>query len=223
MHTFTFTLRTEAIKALLLFAAQKDIRYYMVGANVCTNDGKLYIQATDGHRAIRMQLSATDAPPADVSVTIPLAMLKDAAKQKGGVLVTLADAPVSADNPKGKTVHSKGDTYNCTMPAVDGAYPDISRILPHTPQADLAACPFKVNPQYLHDAAKAIDTLLDRKDPGTRYPELLQRPMPDKTYNGNAAFWYSQTALADKAGLELAKRMSANGVLETVIVIMPLY
>jgi DNA polymerase III beta subunit, central domain len=216
MHTFTFTLNTEAIKALLLFAAQKDIRYYLVGANVCTNDGKLYIQATDGHRAIRMQLSTPDALPADVSVTIPLAMLKDAAKQKGGVLVTLAD------NPKGTTVQIKGGTYDGTMPAVDGQYPDMSRLLPHTPQADLSACPFKVNPQYLLDAAKAIDTLLGLKDPGTHYPEMLQMPMHDKTYNGNAAFWYSQTALADKAGLELAKRMRTNGVLETAVVVMPL-
>jgi DNA polymerase III beta subunit, central domain len=223
MNAFTFTLRTEAIKALLLFAAQKDIRPYLVGANVCTNDGKLYIQATDGHRAIRMQSTTPDALPADVSVTIPLTLLKDVITQKGFIFVTLADAPVSAANPKGTAVHIDSTTYHCTMPAVEGTYPDLEHVLPYTPQAALAACPFKVNPQHLHDAAKAIDTLLGLNYAGTRYPEMLQMPMPDKTYNGNAAFWYSQTSLVDHAGMAAAERMGYNGVLDTAIVIMPQY
>lgn len=125
--------KTNDLKALLLAAGKKDIRYYLNGVHI--NDR--HMVASDGHRmhAIAHGGEWTHGP-----VTIPREAVELAVKAKT-LELTVTGQAVGA----------------VTFTPVDGRYPDYLRIIPaHGTPVESSERYLDVNPDYLRDAVTAI-------------------------------------------------------------------
>ena len=132
MHTILIP--SAHIKALLITAAVKDIRFYLNG--ICFAGNRA--MSTDGHRAgiIRMP----DCVQGEYIVPSELfAALKLGAK--GSISVTFGEDLAVTCSYNGLTVTGK---------CVNGKFPDMTRVLPRTLSGEVA----QFNAEYLGDLAK---------------------------------------------------------------------
>lgn len=178
--TLTLTIPAATLKALALFAAEKDPRYYIKG--VCVDlhtPAAPVLVATDGHRMLavhadqaagcELQDPSTLPSPCPAECIIPIELIK-ALKPgtRGSVRVTLSDAMTPAPskfdaNPKPVftrvTLAAIGGPEVSGNP-VNGVYPDWRRVMPATTGATMV--PFdvrSVNIGYLGDLVKALQLL----------------------------------------------------------------
>lgn len=148
------TIPVNALRAALTHAADKDVRYYLVGVYVDTSRGK--IVTTDGHR-----LFICDGPRADCAPFIlPRAdverVLKTLPSEYGrGKPMACAELPATVQATDGKvwvTIEGVGGA-KFTFPAVDGTFPDYARVIPQT----VRDASFSVlDWEYTHAACEAI-------------------------------------------------------------------
>lgn len=110
------------LKALLLFAAKKDIRYYLKGIHFEQSANGTVAVATNGHCLAVARLDRDSAEPA--SFTVPREHLDNAVKSaKGSIDIVQVDATHC-------TILSSNGTI--TVPLCDGRFPDWRRVT--TPQ-----------------------------------------------------------------------------------------
>lgn len=127
------TIKIATIKALTLFTAKKDVRYYLKGAYFQAKDGVCRITASDGHTlAISTWL---DDPGLDLDVIIPGETLDLVLKAYG--------------KSEQVTIAKDGETWSLAgipfMP-LEGRYPDTRRIWPSEDALDGKPC--LLNPEY---------------------------------------------------------------------------
>jgi len=141
------TIVTKHLKAAVTHSAVKDVRYYL--NTVClriTADSRVFLMATDGHRAfigrIDAPLWSADPVIGPVDLLIPADSVKAAVKTKDELL--RLDALPDGRYMLGNTVFA----------AVDGEFPDISRVVPDTLSGDAG----QFNPVYLDDANQSLIT-----------------------------------------------------------------
>lgn len=183
MSTYTFTVKHSVIKTLALFAARKDIRYYLNGIAVDLRDPAApTLVATDGHRLIAVDLLAHDPsveitqggvlPKIDVSI-IPIDALLKIKPAKVGrtelpLTITLCDPVKITDASTGETVGfdrftlariatSPDAAVTCRL--VDGRYPDWRRVIPSTEGVRLQAAASLYQVGYLSDMVEALQLL----------------------------------------------------------------
>ena len=151
-------LESKVLQAALHCAATKDIRYYLQGVHI-KFFSKLQFTAsgTNGHilfAGVGQALEIDDPVDATgLSLIIPYDVVKKLAKNKAFVYFeTLGDNRYILDDQ--------------IFTAVDGTYPDISRVIP--PVIDSAQTPSTFNPEYLVKAQKALNTYYGNK-PTTSY------------------------------------------------------
>lgn len=147
-------IQSKILKAALLSAAKKDIRYYLNG--VClsvTASGNVFIMSTDGHRAFVAKVPANcwngemqQKGPFDI--IIPTETVAAALKTKTP-LITLS----AMDN-------GMYSLANVIFAPVDGKFPDINKVLPALPVTDAIA---QFNADYLADAQAALRIVDDSK------------------------------------------------------------
>ena len=125
-------IKTNDLKALLLAAGKKDIRYYLNGVHVNSK----HLVATDGHR---MHVIAHGGDWPHGPVTIPREAVELAVKAKT-VELTLTTEVIGAISYK----------------PIDGVYPDYLRVLPVSIGIVHGDRHVDVNPEYWRDAEKAI-------------------------------------------------------------------
>jgi hypothetical protein len=209
-ETLTIAIPRPALQALYLHAGKKNTRQYLNGIHITVNDSKLWLQATDGHRGISIHMQH-DAPlPAELSKIVPIDLIKEMLKTKIPMMICkLAATVFTAQTLMGET----GMGY-----IVCEKYPDMFRVAPIVPLAELAPCPFMANPDYIVDAGKAIDLLCGQGTHGGTWPKLYQVPAAAGTtakYNDSAAYWYSAHDVR-------ANKYLVVGVVSAHMVLMPI-
>lgn len=126
-----FTIQRRQLRALLNFAAAKDIRYYLQGIHVRQDHRGTILEATDGH-ALGM-LRVDDTPKPVGSCILPTESVKALlGSRKDGYL------PVEF-HVDGLTVTASSCATVMTFHPVDGTFPDTVRVTPKDSPEDGAA------------------------------------------------------------------------------------
>jgi DNA polymerase-3 subunit beta len=165
----TINVNPMYLKALLLVAGNKDIRYYLNG--VCVEIHARYTRyvATDGHRLALIH----DAVPADDEDQSPAVMIipRDAIKAVKAIKGRNA-VPMSYDavNPSAEC-RIEGATPVVFQP-IDGKFPDYSRVIPQTTNGEPGAYDW----QYMAD----FDSLTEIAF-GCRYSVALHQNGPSSS------------------------------------------
>lgn len=146
------TIEIKTIKALLHFAAKKDIRYYLQGVHIEQGATGTYAVATNGHFIAIARIDAQAQTPA--SVIVGSGQLASAIKGAKSA------AMISADGAKVTIKTTAGET---TADAVEAQYPDWRRVI-RAPQTGEQAY---FNPEYLATVQKAAGEYHGNK--GTLY------------------------------------------------------
>ncbi|WP_103035746.1 DNA polymerase III subunit beta family protein [Castellaniella caeni] len=193
--SYTFTVKLSEVRAVLLAAAMKDIRYYLNGVLFDFTHEGLNLVATDGHRMHALRASKVeygDEKPAigtqlivheSVLRAIKVAVTKTADALT--ILVTPNESRPSSHPPKVVVKTQTGQSWETE--AVDGVFPDYWRVLPcrdysvTNPAAQIA-------PDYLRDAGFALAHLLGAKRNSSwlSMTVLSAPPAPNGTSTGVA-------------------------------------
>ena len=116
-----FTIKTNELKALLLCAGKKDIRYYLNGVHFESSANGMIAAATDGHRLLCINLPIENAP--GIKNLIPRALIEAAVKTKSVYIeITIEGGNV--------TLASAGQSISGSI--TDGVFPDYRRVIPES-------------------------------------------------------------------------------------------
>ncbi|CAB5238216.1 DNA polymerase III, beta chain, central [uncultured Caudovirales phage] len=134
------TIEIKTIKALLHFAAKKDIRYYLQGVHIEQGPTGTYAVTTNGYFIAVARIDTQAQTPASVIVVSDhlASVIKGV---KGMIQIDVEGAKVTI----------KTGAIERTVQAVDGSYPDWRRVI-HVPQTGEQAY---FNPDYLATVQKA--------------------------------------------------------------------
>jgi DNA polymerase-3 subunit beta len=151
MSTVRITIPKHHIKALTYSMATKDIRYYLCGINVQSNGIETRCSSTDGHRlAVAISRFSNESFPL-VNFTIPGDLVQTICKQKK-LKGCSFECVIVEYNTETKliTVIMSGATFAAY--AVDGIYPDYTRVLSKVFALGNAPIVSMLNSAYVHDA-----------------------------------------------------------------------
>lgn len=135
MHTVS--IQTAHVKAVALFAATKDVRYWLTGMLLETGPNGAFIVATDGHALAASRVSSDPMP--DYQIILPADTVAAMAKCKApAVIVTMPEtegAWVSGTRRKisVQIPDRTGGGLSLSAEEVDGKFPDWRRVTQHTP------------------------------------------------------------------------------------------
>jgi DNA polymerase III sliding clamp (beta) subunit (PCNA family) len=151
MATVRITIPKHHIKALVYSMATKDIRYYLCGINVQSNGIETRCSSTDGYR-LAVAINRLDSEPFElVNFIIPADLVQTICKQK----------KLKNNNFECVIVEYNTDTKLITVimanatfaaNAVDGIYPDYTRVLDRVFQLGNQPVVAMLNSAYVHDA-----------------------------------------------------------------------
>lgn len=163
MAQFAITLTRAQLRAALIFAAEKDVRYYLNG--ICLEVGECgdaRLVATDGHRLAVLAIGDhPDAVPGEY--LIPRDVLKPV---KRASRATGADVSLQIDG--GRVVVASGADIIAGGLLIDGKFPDWQRVCPD-PET-MSGEPGCYNAAYLADIRAALIEL------GDKYPVFEMIP-----------------------------------------------
>jgi DNA polymerase-3 subunit beta len=116
-----FTIKTNELKALLICAGKKDVRYYLNGVHFEGAAHGIIAVATDGHRLLAVNLPGQQ--PEGVKALIPRALIEAAVKTKSVYIeITIEGGNV--------TLASAGQSISGSI--TDGVFPDYRRVIPES-------------------------------------------------------------------------------------------
>ena len=152
------SLKTSVLRAALLCAAKKDIRYYLQGICISFNHPEIaMVCGTNGHILFAGQcpIDVIEAPEAyGFEIIVPGDVIKALDKKAEVVMLETIDAM-----PKGNYVLG-----NTRFQAIDARFPDISRVIPSR-DAFSEIKPSYFRPEYLCTANEALAMFYgDKKD-----------------------------------------------------------
>lgn len=134
------------LKAVMLAAAKKDIRYYLNG--VMVRNGEM--AATNGHMLLLIKSESIKSDGEYIIDNDTLKMLLTAHKGiKGDTRIEVIDGMTATGNSK---IH---------ITPLDGKFPNIHRVIPQEPSGEIA----HFNAEYLLVCQKANGEFLDHKYP----------------------------------------------------------
>ena len=114
-----FTIKTNELKALLICAGKKDIRYYLNGVHFESSAHGMIAAATDGHRLLCINLPAENA--LGIKALVPRELIEAAVKTK---------APVIDVSIEGQHVTLSSAGQNVSGGLIDHPFPDYRRVIP---------------------------------------------------------------------------------------------
>lgn len=135
-----FTIKTNELKALLICAGKKDIRYYLNGVYFESSPHGLVAVATDGHRLLAINLP--NELQEGVSAIVPRALIEIAVKTKAPTI----DITIENDHV---TLLSAGQSTSGAL--TDGKFPEYKRVIPEKASGERTA---DFNNEYLVDFDK---------------------------------------------------------------------
>jgi DNA polymerase-3 subunit beta len=156
-----FTIQQSTFRDLLerthFAMAQQDVRYYLNGLYIETDEGRMNAVATDGHRLAICELERVTTEDAQSEVIIPrkgvqelLRLLEDT---DSSVHVKLASSHVSVS----------GDDFRFTSRLIDGRFPNYQRVIP-----TISGPPLIADRLPLRDALSRAAILSNEKYRGVR-------------------------------------------------------
>lgn len=135
---------SKIIKAIILAAAKKDIRFYLNGVLMNAQ----HIVATDGAR---------------------MHAYKHGQEWEHGEIIIPIDKVELALKMKTKQIKIEKDSINgIPFGTIDGKFPDYSRVIPQAPKQANGGIMANINPEFLLDACKAVKLVTGAK----AYPVL---------------------------------------------------
>ena len=145
----TVLYRTHLLAALVT-AGDRDIRPYLNGVSVEIYPDRVFVVSTDGYRAsvFRSDTGSGAVDATGVQLIIPRDLAEKIGK-RGSEYV-----PLTFDT-ESKLITLDDDDAIFTGHAIDGAFPDWRRILPHTASGETA----QYQPSYIADWAKVAKIL----------------------------------------------------------------
>jgi DNA polymerase-3 subunit beta len=115
------TIKTNELKALLICAGKKDVRYYLNGVHFESTSNGIIAASTDGHRLLCINLPAENAP--GIKNIIPRALIEAAVKTKSVYIeITIEGHQV--------TLSSAGQSISGSI--LEGVFPDFRRVIPNS-------------------------------------------------------------------------------------------
>lgn len=140
-------IEAKNLKTVSLAISKEKYRFYLNGVHVRAKDGLAIVEATDGHRLMRVQFA--DENKADINVILSIDSVK--------LILDLCKAQKIASftlDAETKNVVIGETAYPVSF--VDGTYPDTDRIIPDNDQAETKN-KFSFNFAYLADFSKALN------------------------------------------------------------------
>lgn len=143
------TLMTSTLRAALMFAPKKDIRFYLVGVHVEFKSNHAAVVATDG----KAMFCSCESTPESVLSGKSIIMQRDALERacKGADTIDITElcethCNVTAVGKKGAVKH--------IIPLLNGRFPDWRRVLP---KFENDAMGFEaLDPKYMHTAQRCF-------------------------------------------------------------------
>jgi DNA polymerase-3 subunit beta len=159
----TLTIPVAHLKASLLQAAKKDIRYYLNGVYIDRTNTMTHAVATDGHRmsvfTSRLDASADCEP---FGIIIPRDIIEAAVKLAG----KRSDATLAYKQEQWALDGMHFDP-------IDGKYPDYRKVVPAPNTGDTV--PVRVSGTYLKTAEESLNIVLGNPK-GKPAPGVLRYP-----------------------------------------------
>lgn len=147
-------IHTDTLKALLLFAAKQDVRFYLNGLLIETGPLGTRAVATNGHTMAAANLPMLGAEAA--SLIVPRESLEAALKAVGkGSVISLEFAPGERNSEAVRTVTIEAGQATLKAVEIDGVFPTWRRVVPATTSGELA----QFDPEYLLAVRKAQQLL----------------------------------------------------------------
>ena len=156
---FSVTIPVNDLKALNLFSAKKDVRYFLNGLHI---DGR-YITATNGHVLMRIKhyWPAEQSFVLDSGVIVSNPILMTSRKLPNAILNFSNDCTLLKENWVQSVELIHGDNQNSQkLEIIDGQYPNIERVIPKV--GDLETSNAVIQGQYFELIGKTAK-LLDPK------------------------------------------------------------
>ena len=144
------TIDHSIIKALLVFAARNDLRYYLNGIAIDATRDRVALVATDGHMLMSIAVPASDVDNkltgeyiisrADLEAVKPM----KAGKHALPITIEITEPAPTPDPDRAGVMIKHNTTYkitgltSVTNTLVDGKFPDWRRVVPQTLSGELA-------------------------------------------------------------------------------------
>lgn len=156
------TIDRKAFKAVALFKAVQDVRYYLNGIFVEFNPMETRIVATDGHTLAVHRADAKDDNEGSGNFIIPLDAIKQIlswklpAKSMHDVFtITVPDGFLVSN------FELRADFYGnaCVFKPIEGTFPNYRKVIPDTASGEIT----HLNPDYLARCDEAVAIIKDNK------------------------------------------------------------
>ena len=162
---------SKIIKAIVLAAAKKDIRYYLNGVFI----NEQHIVATDGAR---------------------MNAYKHGQEWEHGDIIIPIDKVELALKMKTKQIKIEKDSINgIPFGTIDGKFPDYLRVIPQSPKTTEGEIIANINPEFLLDACKAV-----RLVTGAKYYPVLANTGSNKWVWSSEQFVVVVMGVNEKVG-----------------------
>lgn len=158
------------LKAALIFAAKKDIRYYLNGVLVEVQNDQILLVSTDGHRLsiIRSTFDADqDHKAIGHKFIIPREMIERYLKAAGkGVLTSIHFEPSVKNGVEGYEISIQDHLGSLVIDgrAIDGKFPYWRKVYSTRSEIPLEVRVFSANSSYIAEFGKIAKILGSRKD-----------------------------------------------------------
>jgi DNA polymerase-3 subunit beta len=156
------TIQRNALKAVSLFAGQKDIRYYLNSVLVECTPLETRLIATDGHACGIHRADAKDENTGSAELIVPNEIVAQLLKLKGGkslddVVTLIVPDDITEKRDQECRAEFQGVTF--VFKPVEGKFPDYRRIVPSELSGEVA----QFNAEFLMRCSKASIALGSKK------------------------------------------------------------
>jgi DNA polymerase III subunit beta len=113
----------KALQQVVIAASADEARPVLTGVYLHTEDGKLYMAATDSYRLAEKELIATTE---DINLLVPVSAMQDLLR-----IVNDAEENVTVTSDEQQVLFKVGDV-ELVARLIEGKYPDYRKLIPHT-------------------------------------------------------------------------------------------
>lgn len=148
------TLSRDGLRAVLLFAAEKDIRYYLCGVLIEATKTATRVTATNGHVcAVHQSTQNNELDDASFSIIIPRDVVKLIGKVSKEDSVLPLELEPNGDD--GFLIRDMASSNRLGFDPIIASFPDVAKVVPKKASGDHA----QFNPIYVGLMAKAANAL----------------------------------------------------------------
>lgn len=166
-----YTIPMSTIRAILPTIPKKDVRFYLVGACLDLDAGR--IVATDGHRMIVCEGPKVAGGGRYIIPRDALAAITKSGGKREAATLTFGDTYGSAGGSPVRDFTLSAGGFTVTGRTIDGTFPDYQRVIPKRFNGQIT----QYNADYLADAKAAL----------TEYFGFRKGIVPRLEHNGPAA------------------------------------